>query len=275
MEEHVLKNKLTKLKARNFPFDEVQDVHQLSDDMLPYLGVIDSELRDKLIYHTYYYLITNEHLSNAYLEELLYTCLDKLQTGIGLSKDDSVFTRSFASLVVALIIGADNKKLFLPKDCVLRVKDALCIYVQQEQDVRGYVEGKGWAHSIAHVADALDELVKNCHVDVSMYEEIIDILVAKMCDVSDVYMDEEEERVVVAIGAMLERGLDEVVLLRCIRTHYMWEKSITMNECSKKYMNRRNFLRSLLIYAKKEKKLQVELEVNSLIEEIKDMYYKH
>jgi hypothetical protein len=275
VDKELLKKELTRLKKSNFVFDQAYDVERLSDDMFVYIGDTDSELRDKLIYHAYYYLITNGYLSNEYLEELVCKCMDKLFTGIGLREDDTVFTRSFTSLVISLILFADNQKFFLSKECVLKIKDTLCTYITEEQDIRGYVEGKGWAHSIAHVADAFAELAGNHHLEVSMYEELIDVLVRKICEVSEVYMDEEEERVMAAIGTMLERGLSEVVLVQRIRNHYKWVPTITMNECSKKYMNRRNFLRSLFVHAQKEKYIRVEKEVSVLLEEVRDMYYQH
>jgi Protein of unknown function (DUF2785) len=275
MDERSLKNELTYLKMNNFSFDQAYDVHELSDRMFQSIGVVDSELRDKLIYHGYYYLITNEYLSETYLEALLCKCMDKLFTGIGLTEDDTVFTRSFTSLVIALILLADNKKPFLSKKTVLKVKDALCTYTQQENDVRGYVEGKGWAHSIAHVADAFDELAKNRYIDEKVCEELVDVLVSKICSASEVYMNEEEERIVVAIGTILERGVDETLLIEVIRKRYTWESTITMNECNRKYMNRKNFLRSLHAYAKPEKNTQLAKEVHVLLEVVRDMYYKH
>ena len=44
------------------------------------------------------------------------------------------------------------------------MKDKLISYVNREKDVRGYVREKGWAHCMAHVADAFDELVKNTNL---------------------------------------------------------------------------------------------------------------
>ena len=47
----------------------------------------------------------------------------------------------------------------LSEEQLYSVAEQVLEYVYLEEDVRGYVEGKGWAHS-AHAADALDALAR-------------------------------------------------------------------------------------------------------------------
>jgi hypothetical protein len=50
---------------------------------------------------------------------------------------------------------------------------ALIKYINLENDLRGYVPEKGSSHSIAHVADAFDELVKSPKINREIYLELL------------------------------------------------------------------------------------------------------
>nr|WP_242069344.1 DUF2785 domain-containing protein [Paenibacillus dendritiformis] len=79
---------------------------------------------------------------------------------IGSEGDSTVFTRSFSVLPIALILRRHRQKPFLDLAEFQQVKHSLISYVQEEKDLRGYVNEGGWAHSAAHAADALTELVR-------------------------------------------------------------------------------------------------------------------
>ena len=100
-------------------------------------------------------------LTTDQMHKILNTCLsDKyLFLGIGESGTDTVFTRAFSSLYIGLALCKHDEDPYLSGEEVQKVKQTLLSYVQQEKDFRGYVDGKGWAHSIAHVSDALNDLV--------------------------------------------------------------------------------------------------------------------
>jgi len=44
---------------------------------------------------------------------------------------------------------------FLTIDDVQTIKETVFRYINEEKDYRGYVDGKGLAHSVAHIADVL------------------------------------------------------------------------------------------------------------------------
>ncbi len=77
-----------------------------------------------------------------------------LRVGIGESGTDSVFRRSFSALVLAECIARDNGRPLLPGGKILEWGDRLATWLLREKDVRGFVPGKGWAHAVAHGADA-------------------------------------------------------------------------------------------------------------------------
>ncbi|WNB92576.1 DUF2785 domain-containing protein [Bacillus sp. NEB1478] len=209
MKECDLKKILTEIKNGNKHWAEVNKV-LIVKSMINHIGSTDSELRDQLIYTCFYRLIIESNqLEQEVLKELLETSLkDLLFKGIGENGTDTVFTRAFTSLLVALILYRDNKDNFLSQSKVYQIKERLIQYINDEEDLRGYVPNRGWAHSIAHVADTFDELVKSPKISQSDYPEILAALWNKMFVSNSVYVHQEEERVVTPVIVMLNSGLE-------------------------------------------------------------------
>ncbi|MGB3261475.1 DUF2785 domain-containing protein [Paenisporosarcina sp.] len=187
-------------------WDEKSESH-IIEAMMEHIGSTDPELRDKLIYSSFFRLINK--LNHEKLIELLELSLSDsfLFKGIGENGTDNVFTRTFTSLLIALILYRDNQDDFLPQRTILKVKDALINYLNEENDLRGHVPDKGWAHSVAHVADAIDELVMNKKCPSEFYQEILEALCRKMFSSASVYINDEDERLITPLMAMIEHGL--------------------------------------------------------------------
>lgn len=178
--------------------------------MIEHIGSTDSELRDKLIYSSFYQLIIEKNqIEHELLNELLELCLsDLLFKGIGENDTDTVFTRSFTTLLIALILYRDNEDDFLSPDMVFKIKDKLIDYINLEKDLRGYISVKGWAHSVAHVTDSINELVKSSKIDKKFYLEILKVLWNKVFVSTSVYVHDEDERILIPILLMLNNGLE-------------------------------------------------------------------
>lgn len=191
-----------------------KDLDRLIEHMVDNIGSTDPELRDKLIYTTFYYIINQDHLNHQQLEYILQTCLDQnhLFLSIGSKNDDSVFTRAFSSLVVALVLGKDRKERFLSEDTVKKTIESSMKYLFEEEDTRGYVEEKGWAHSIAHGADLLDEAIKHPLFDKTLASECLDTIRRCILIETAAYVDEEDERLIAAIISLLEKEMNEDTL---------------------------------------------------------------
>ncbi|WP_459502331.1 DUF2785 domain-containing protein [Bacillus sp. C1] len=181
------------------------DLNELSSHMIQHIGTTDHYVRDELIYNCFSHFIQNEFLSHEQLESLLTTCLsnDYLYFEIHTPNTDGVFIRSYTTLLIALIIQFDNSHPFLLEERVQEVKEKLITYMQLEIDYRGYVQDKGWAHSIAHAADVFNDLVHNTHIHTSCYEEIAHCLLNKIFIYSTVYHNNEDERIVTPLLSML------------------------------------------------------------------------
>jgi hypothetical protein len=208
MTEFEIKKILTEINCGEKSWSEVNRL-SIVKSMIQYIGSIDSELRE-LIYSSFYQLIIESNqLESELLEELLDICLDDLLfKGIGENGTDTVFIRVFTSLLLALILYRDNQDNFLSQGTIFKVKEKLKQYINAEEDLRGYVSDKGWAHSMAHVADAVDELVKSPKLNQQYYLEILPSLWNKIFVSSSVYLHDEDERVLTPIIQMLNNGLD-------------------------------------------------------------------
>lgn len=208
-----LKVILTDIKNRATNLEGLDET-RLIQSMLHHIGSTDAELRDQLIYTLFYrFIIEDDHLTNEQLTDMLHTTLKyHLFHGIGETASDTVFTRAFSTLLIALIVYQDRQRGFLSEADLDMLKAKLLAYLDCEIDTRGYVPGKGWAHSIAHVTDAFDELVLHPHLDETEFGEMLEALWNKVM-MPTVYMHDEDERLLNPIFALLQRGMDEHELI--------------------------------------------------------------
>ncbi|MEK5037695.1 DUF2785 domain-containing protein [Sporosarcina sp. FSL K6-3457] len=179
---------------------------EVRQEMLREIGNPDSYLRDQLIYGSFGKLIFSEQLNAEEIQALLGAVIqeDYLCYGLGESGTDSVFTRSFSALVIAATIEYDIEKKVVQQDLVQQTVHTVIHYMMEENDTRGFIEGKGWAHAIAHGADALDALAKHPFLPKEDVSRILQVVQHCLCRRVD-YLDEEEERLAIIIASLLER----------------------------------------------------------------------
>src|SRR5258708_37670151 len=110
--------------------------------------------------------------------------------------------------ILGFIIAHDNDAPFLDKTEWLTLLDKVEHYTLTEQDLRGWVEGKAWAHSCAHVASVLCLLAKSRYADAAIHERILMLTAAKMTlQVDHVYSHGEDDRMATVVTAVVEHGL--------------------------------------------------------------------
>ncbi|MGI2326870.1 DUF2785 domain-containing protein [Planococcus sp. YIM B11945] len=195
-----VKRLLQKFHAGEETYDATEDAY-LVPCMMAHIGSTDSELRDRLIYGGFYKLILGGQLSHKTLIGLAEKSLSDqfLMKGIEQRESDAIFTRSFTTLLLALIIQKDNNSDFLPAPMVQQINDRMLEYLDAEKDVRGFVPGKGWAHSVAHAADVFEELAKSQKLGSDSHLKQLHALWGKALISDSVYFHEEEERLLVPI----------------------------------------------------------------------------
>lgn len=218
LKEDDLKEILRELNSGGRSWQQ-EDQTQLVQSMMLHIGSLDSELRDNLIYGSFYELIHEKNLlEHSLLTDLLKECLNNLLCkGIEEGESDLVFTRTFTSLLIALILFRENADDFLSEQIIADCKDKVLAYLAAEKDVRGYVPVKGWAHSVAHMADAIDELVKNPKLNRATYIEIVNALWNAIFQENYAFIHNEDERILVPIFTMLEQGLEEHEIIKLLQ----------------------------------------------------------
>lgn len=205
-----LKQSLQSLAKNEYSLAAVANVDALLQAMVTHIGSLDPELRDDLIYTTFVNLIyRRQALSAGQLRYLLQKALDEehLFYRIGEQGTDSVFTRAFSVLLLPLLLIAHRTSPYLLQSEVTQVQQSLLRFMREEQDRRGYVQGKGWAHAIAHGADALDDLAQCVEVDADGLREIMAAVQTAVCVANTVYTHGEDERLVTPVIAILRREL--------------------------------------------------------------------
>ncbi|PEZ02239.1 hypothetical protein CN326_20400 [Bacillus sp. AFS018417] len=247
----MLQQLLETIQKNGYLLPQNIDLNQLSLHMLEHIGTLDGYFRDQLIYSTFSHLISRDYFPEAQLEKLLMLTLEEQYLYCGITSDNtnSVFTRSFTTLLIALILCADNKTNFLTQETILTVKEKLVDYMNQEIDLRGYVQPYGWAHSIAHASDAFDALIHNPKLPPQYYEELTHCLLNKIFVYSIVYHFDEDERIITPLLSMISLGFSQKQLFDTIRIKLnllpIYKARLPINEYCNLCSNIKNFLRSL------------------------------
>ncbi|MCL2571275.1 MAG: DUF2785 domain-containing protein [Defluviitaleaceae bacterium] len=216
--DNELKQLLTQIKDNDYSLPAEIDMESIIADMLKYVGHTDGELRDGLIYSTFGEWADRGTISPTQMKHVLDTSLKEshLFFGVGERGTDSVFTRAFSSLLVALTLAMHDEAPFLMDKDIREIKEVVMRYVGMEKDYRGYVDGKGWAHAVAHIADALFNIA-GCGKAVDIEGEynigrdgLLEVLEAVkllICNNEFVYQAEEDERLAAACMVVIWRKI--------------------------------------------------------------------
>ncbi|PYF08399.1 DUF2785 domain-containing protein [Ureibacillus chungkukjangi] len=246
----IVREEISRLKVR-LKESKIDDVDLMLEAMLKHIGSGDAELRDALIYPTFMKMIDEELLTPKQVHYLFDSCLDDnhLFYKIGEENTDSVFTRSFSALVLVGLLYKDRDLKLLTDEKFRYVLSRSVAYLESELDTRGFVEVKGWAHSIAHGADLLVAVVKHPNFKIDESKRILKAI--QNCLLKNAtYINEEDERLVFIIEALFEKNVDESILLQWIHEILNDLEAIYSNEgFSNRYFrtkfNITNFLKSL------------------------------
>ena len=176
----------------------------LTAELTTMLGSTDPVERDEFAYP-----ILATWISEGVYDDLLVGLGDGmtagLTQGLGESGTDSVFRRSFSALVLA---ERDNAELLLPPVKILDWGDRVTGWLVRERDVRGFVPDRGWAHAIAHGADALAVLAASPHFGMTELTVLLDVIADRvLMETSTPLTSGEPDRLALATMAVLRRRL--------------------------------------------------------------------
>src|SRR6266542_1036431 len=166
-------------------------VRELTPELLSWLGSSDAELRDEFAYPILTGWIERGQYGPDELRGIAGQMLGNLGEGLGESGTDSVFLRSFSALILMEVVARDNAEPFL-----------------DQRDLRGWVEGLGWAHAVAHTADLLMMLSRSRYLGPVELAGLLDGIADRLLTQGDtVFLYQEDERLAYAVLNVLRRGL--------------------------------------------------------------------
>ncbi|WP_457206588.1 DUF2785 domain-containing protein [Nocardioides sp. P5_C9_2] len=151
----------------------------LTADLTAMLGSPDPEQRDGIAYPT---LAT--WVERGVYDDLLTGLGDGmaagLTVGLGEQGTDSVFRRAFSVLVLAECLERGTDQHLLTPGQVLQWGDQIATWYLREKDTRGYVPTRGWAHAVAHGADAIGVLATSPHLASPELTVLLDVLADRL-----------------------------------------------------------------------------------------------
>jgi hypothetical protein len=237
---------LRPIAKNGYEIPENIDHFQFAQALLANFASVDEELRDELSYMILAGGIIDKHkLTTEQLENLLFIVLDEehLFYKIGEVDTDSVFMRSFSNLIIAAILYIAAREEWLSESTIQQTKEALFRYTREEKDWRGYVEGKGWAHAMAHLADALDECARHPHMSVSDHEEIMNVVRDLTRVSTPLYHEEDTRLAMVAYHIIACKEVNDAFLKHWLEGCYLRRDPHVTTW--RRATNIKNFLRSL------------------------------
>jgi hypothetical protein len=131
-----------------------------------------------------------------------------LTVGLGEQGTDSVFRRTFSVLVLAECIDRTNTEDLVPASKLMEWGDRVATWYLREKDVRGFVPDKGWAHAIAHGADAIGVLARSPHLGRNELTVLLDVIADRvLIETPAPLTSGEPDRLAHATMAILRRRL--------------------------------------------------------------------
>jgi hypothetical protein len=249
LDAQTLKARLQALAADDYAVPTQPELLPLVLAMGTHIGSPDPELRDALIYTTLATWIERDVFDRKQLNEILKVKLNEqhLFWGLGEEGTDTVFMRSFSMLVIALALGAHRRAPFLPDAEIQVIQRKVLRYLAAERDRRGYVAGKGWAHAVAHAADALAELAQCDALEAADLQALLDGIRAAVATPETVYTHEEDERLATAVLHIWRREEMAETAVAAWLTAFIPDEAdrLPLPEGYYRFVNVKTFLRSL------------------------------
>ncbi|MGH3366465.1 MAG: DUF2785 domain-containing protein, partial [Nocardioidaceae bacterium] len=179
----------------------------LTHELFEMLGDTDPHVRDDLAYPVLATWI-RDGVYDALLSGLGDGACVGLTSGLGNDHDDSVFRRSLSALVLAEVVSRANATSVISPTKMLTWGDQATTWLTRERDLRGYVPGKGWAHTVAHGADLLGRFARSFHFGVHELTVLLDVVADRVMLPTEYRLQHgEDDRLAYAVMATLHRNL--------------------------------------------------------------------
>jgi hypothetical protein len=192
-------------EGRKVPTD--RPLTELTTELTSMLGDPEPYIREDIALGTLRTWIS-EGVYDDLLEGLGDGMAAGLVIGLGTTSSDTVFRRSYSAVVLTECVRRDNAVRLMSPDTVLRWGDRVMSWLVRERDLRGFVPGKGWAHTVAHGADALRVLAQSAAIGRLELTVLLDVVADRLCEPTDFRMSHgEDDRLAAATLTIIRRDL--------------------------------------------------------------------
>jgi Protein of unknown function (DUF2785) len=185
------------LREAEFALPDDADLEGYVDAGFRLLDSADPVERDDLAYPA---LAT--WLETGKLDENLFQIGDR--AALLLTAPES-YTRSFAALVLAEVVLRDASVQLLPLIHLHAWQSAWAGWYLDEQDLRGWIEGTGWIHALAHGADVAAVLAQHPALSHAQLSKLLQVLNARIQTVQELPHQSEDDRIALAAFLVLSR----------------------------------------------------------------------
>lgn len=230
-----------------------QPVFPLVRELSGYLGSTDSELRDDLTYSILdVWILYKNALTVDELSSLSIEWQGNLRSGIGESRTDTIFRRSYSALCLAILAERNLKERFLGDAQYRVLLDAAFAYLKDERDLRGFDPAKGWIHATAHTADLLGFLASDARFTREDQSRLLQAVAERLSSAHQIFSYGEQDRLAAAISSIVVRsdfdsaGFDGWLKLLAETDAKLWKDSPPQDALLKTFENNNYFLQALV-----------------------------
>ena len=193
------------LKAAGFTLDDAGSRQAEAMALAACLGHPDPSLRDGLAYEALATWLRADALDADTRRRLRDVLLPGLRDA-----DPPGFRAPFAALVLAEVARTDRVSPWLSAGEREALVDAATTYVAGVRDYRGFIDGEGWRHGLAHGADFLMQLALNPALERGSLDAILEAVSSQAAPPgAPAHVHGEAERLVRPVLFVLRRGLHD------------------------------------------------------------------
>jgi len=198
---------LQALKARDFELSNAETRNQLAVALADCLGHSDPQLRDGVAFEGLAAWMRKGQLETATLRELHARLVPMLK-----AEDPQGFRRPFASLVLSEVVRTDRIQPWMTVDERARLVEAAAAYLERITDYRGFIDGEGWRHGVAHTADLALQLALLPQLDLGQLNRLREAIAKQVAPAGKhAYIHGEPLRLARAVFYTAKRGLHDAI----------------------------------------------------------------
>jgi hypothetical protein len=165
------------LREQKFAITEDAARHRLAHALLACLSSPDPELRDDIAYSAYSTWMRGKAVDVATLRGLSRELQARLKAA---GDDEAGFGKPFAALVLSEVARTDRIEPWMTAEERAALIGTATDYLASIRDYRGYIDGQGWRHGVAHAADVMLQLALNPALDKAQLDQLLAAIAAQV-----------------------------------------------------------------------------------------------